>query len=452
MPGEKLARVNLPIDLGDGLVLRCSTPADTPALVEFHSLVQRDDGLIDQPDERMAAWTSDLLVVPHPTFDPCDFTIVEKISTGKIVSSMNLIPQTWTYGGIPFKVGRPELVSTWPEYRSRGLVRRQFEVIHQWSAERGQILQVISGIPYYYRQFGYEMALNLHGGRAGFPTHIPRLKENEQEPFIFRPATVADIPFLSELYEVGCKRSLVACTWDEATWKYELVGKTEKNVNRAEVRIIETTKGQPAGFMAHPAFSWGDMMQVQHYELAPGFSWLEVTPSVIRYLESMYSRYKPEHSDLPFGAFGFWLGEDHPVYHTIPDKLPRLRRPYAWYLRLADVAGFLRLVAPVLEHRLAGSALSGYNGEVKLTFYRHGLRLVFGKGQLVNAEYWKPSPVANVGNAGFPPYTFLQLLFGYRSLESLKGTFPDCWTDRDEVHVLLATLFPQQPSDIWPVS
>ena len=66
----------------------------------------------------------------HPSFGVGDFTIVEDIRSGDIVSSMNLIDQTWTYAGIPFEVGRPELVGTLPAHRNRGLVRKQFEVIH----------------------------------------------------------------------------------------------------------------------------------------------------------------------------------------------------------------------------------------------------------------------------------------------------------------------------------
>ena len=453
MTYPKVHTNQLPIDLGDGLILRRSEAGDTPALVEFHALTQNDDGVVDKPDERIGAWTYDLMAIPHPTFTPRDFTIVAEKTSGKIVSSMNLIPQRWSYGGISFGVGRPELVGTLPEYRNRGLVRLQFDLVHRWSAELGHKLQVITGIPYYYRQFGYEMALNLHGGRAGFPTHIPRLSPDEPERFTFRPAALADIPFISALNTEGCKRSLVACEWNEALWQYELVGKSEKNVNRADVRVIQTSEGQPAGFIAHPAFTWGDMMAVQRYELAPGFSWLEVTPYVIRYLESAHALYQPGQGiKKPFGAFGFWLGEDHPVYHAIPDKLPRLRKPYAWYLRLADVPDFLRLITPVLEGRLSGSVLAGYSGEVKLTFYRHGLRLVIEKGKLATIESWKPTPTGNIGNAAFPPHTFLQLLFGYRSLEMLKSSFPDCWTSGDEVHVLLDTLFPQQPSDVWPVS
>src|SRR4030095_6565200 len=81
-----------------------------------------------------------------------------------IVSSMLLVSQSWAYGGVPIPVGQTELGGTRPEYRGRGLVRTQFEVLHEWSARRGELLQVIAGVPWFYRQFGYEMALPRGGG------------------------------------------------------------------------------------------------------------------------------------------------------------------------------------------------------------------------------------------------------------------------------------------------
>ena len=89
----------LPRDLGDGLVLRRSTPADAEALAEFNKLIHRDPG-VAEADEPVAAWTRDLLTRAHPTFNPDDFTIVEDTRIGKIVSSLNTISQTWAYGGI----------------------------------------------------------------------------------------------------------------------------------------------------------------------------------------------------------------------------------------------------------------------------------------------------------------------------------------------------------------
>ena len=166
--------------IDDDLILRRGTPADAEALAQFNGKVHADpeDGFA----EFIAGWVHELTSGNHPTTQAEDFTIVENIKTGEIVSTLCLIGQTWNYDGIPFQVGRPELVGTHEDYRRRGLVRKQFDVVHQWSEQRGQVMQIITGIPWFYRQFGYEMAVNLGGRRQGFLEHIPALKDEEEEP------------------------------------------------------------------------------------------------------------------------------------------------------------------------------------------------------------------------------------------------------------------------------
>ena len=439
-------------DLGDGLVLRRATLQDSQALTAFNARIhsEADDG---QPNEYVGAWTRDLIEVPHPTFSVGDITIVEDTNKDEIVSTMNLISQTWSYAGVEFKVGRPELVGTHPDYRKRGLVRAQFEIVHQWSAERGELLQAITGIPYYYRLFGYEMALNLGGGRVGYKALIPKLKGTEREPYHLRLATEGDLAFIADLYRQGCWRSMVSCVRDESLWRYELIGKSQDNVNRSVLMVIEAAEGEAVGFLAHPPNTWGATMAATAYELSPGVSWAAVTPSVMRYLQKVYEDFRPEAGEKDeFGAFGFWLGAEHPVYQVITDKLPRVRPPYAWYLRVPDLPAFLQLIVPVLEDRLAVSAMSGHSGELNISFYRSGLRLVFEAGLIEAVEAWDPNPQGHSGDAAFPGLTFLQLVFGYRNLEELNYAFVDCYAGNDTARALLNCLFPKQVSNVWPVS
>jgi hypothetical protein len=431
--------------LPDGLVLRRSTAADAPRLAEFNARIHTD---VEAPDNRVGVWTSDLLCGGHPTFRPNDFTIVEDPHTGKIVSSLNLISQTWSYAGIPFKVGRPELVGTEPEYRRRGLVRAQFDVIHAWSRQRGELLQGITGIPFYYRQFGYEMAVNLGGGRVGSAFNVPRLANDQPEPFHLRPAVATDLAFITQLYREGCRRSLLAAEWDEAMWRHELSGKGQANIIRLEIRIIETPTGERLGYIYHPFYAWGDLMALTGYELKPGVSWYEVTPSVIRYLWQTGEEYTRQDKKT-LQAFGFWLVEDHPAYQVALERLPQARRRYAWYLRVPDLPAFLNRIAPALEQRLAGSPLVGYSGELKLGFYTSGINLRFQTGKLAAIDTWQPA-TKNFGKAAFPGLTFLQLLFGYRTFEELSEAFPDCFA-ADELRPVLRVLFPKQPSEILPV-
>ena len=117
---------------------------------------------------------------------------------------------------------------------------------------------------------------------------------------------------------------------------------------------------------------------------------------------------------------------------------------------MPDVPRFLRHIATALERRLAESPLGRYNGELHITLYRGGLHLIFKDGRLMLVEPWSSASYGRHEDAGFPPLVFLQLLFGYRSLDELRFAFPDVWV-KDEAELLLKTLFPKKPSWVLPL-
>ena len=448
-------------ELGGGFLLRRSRPSDEGALAELN-------GTVFRPREAaglnpfMARWTRDLIALPHPSVKPEDFLLVEERASGKVVSSLVAIPQTWTYAGIPFGVGRPEMVSTLPEYRNRGLVRALFQAFHDWSAERGHLAQAITGIGNFYRQFGYEYTITLGGSRSGPRTSAPKLKEGESEPYVFRPATVDDIPLLAELYDNLASRSLVAVPRDEAFWRYELTGRTLGSATREEYTVVETAEGEPVGFVTTGTYFHGTTFRASGFELRPGVSYAAVTPSVLRYLvragEEHFARDVERYrwaakaqQGVEFTTIRLDLGAEHPAYQFVQQAMPATRKPYAWYVRVPDIVAFLQRITPVLERRVADSALARHSGELPLNFYRSGVRITFEKGTVRMVETWKPGP-DEWGKPSFPGHTFLQLLFGYRTLEELEHAFPDCGASDDTARALLGILFPKLPSDIWPVA
>ena len=431
-------------DLGNGLIMRRATAEDADALGEFNGNIHGEDEL-----DRLGviAWTRDLLTRPHATLKPGDFTVVEETSTGRIVSSLNLIPQMWTYEGIEFGVGRPELVGTLPEFRGRGLVRAQFEEVHKWSADRGHRVQGITGIPYYYRQFGYEFALNLGGWRMG--SIVPKLKSGESEKYLIRPAEESDIPLLMSLYEHGCNRSMISAKWTAAHWHNNLFELSEQNFQRLEYRIIERAGSrEPVGYFAQSWFLGMTGVRTFHYELAPGISWLEVSPCVVRSMWDDGQEYARK-ANRSCTTFSFLLGAEHPVYDALGNTLSRVSSPYAWYLRVPDLLGFLNHIKPVLEKRLSESIASGHSGEYLIGMYPKGIKLILENGS-ISFDDWKPNH-AEDGHAGFPMLTFTQILFGYRSFEELKHAFPDCWWADDNIHILVSALFPKKNSNVYGI-
>lgn len=433
-------------DLGDGLVLRRSRPADREALAEFQANTLLAAGE-EPPLERLYYWIHDLMSGEHPGFDPHDFTIVEESATGRIVSAMALISQQWSYEGIPFRFGQPDVVATDPAYRRRGLVHAQMEEVHRWSAARGEMVLGITGIPWFYRRYGYEMALSLDAGRAAYRANVPRLEEGAAEIVRFRAAWRDDLPFMQAMHRQMTARSLLACERDDAQWRFDLEQRHEKSGMRADFRIIEAVaNGQPVGLFIHASRLWGTELGVTLCEVKPGTPWLAVAPGLLRYLDQVGVE-KAARAAGEFTAISFQLGETHPLFDTIPHRLPRFDTPYAWYLRVPDLVGFLRLIAPVLRRRLAASPQAGFCGELRLNFFREGVLLHLGDDAIA-VEPWQPEEI-EAGDAMFPDLAFLQLLFGFRSLDDVQHAYPDCLVTSDAGRVLLPILFPRKPSQVW---
>jgi len=143
--GETMSELlsQMPLHIQDDLTLRFATTADADAIGAFNR-EHHDD---NKDYDIVGRGVHHLVSGKHPTIRAEDFTVVEHAPSGRIVSSMCLLSQTWTYAGVEFPVGQPEFVATDKEYRRRGLVRKQFEVIHELSASRGELMQGITGIP-----------------------------------------------------------------------------------------------------------------------------------------------------------------------------------------------------------------------------------------------------------------------------------------------------------------
>lgn len=435
-------------DLGDGLILRRTTVGDIEDLVAFHCTHHPPPGAAGWVDYT-EAWIRELMTGRHPTFNAEDFSVVIDTRTDEIVSSLNLISQTWLYEGIEFEVGQLELFTTHPDYRRRGLVREQVGVVHQWSTERGHKLQAISGIPVFYRQFGYELCLDLGGCRIGYLPHIPRLKEGEEERYSFRPATLDDVPGIMASYACRCRRDMISCRRDEAIWEFELSGRSEQT--RGNYEIIQNTNSEPVGFIVTPRTLLAPVFSLQAYELKSGVSWLDVTPGVIRHIELLGKELAEKNEEVEFVGYRFNLGAEHPAYDVLPERMPRMGDPYAWYIRVPDLPGFLRHIGPVLEKRLAESPAAGHTGDLRLNFFRSGVTLTFEEGSLAGVQAYTPKHVYD-GDMLFPDLTFLRALFGHTSSQELEAMYADCRPLNDRGRALVKFLFPKRASHVWALS
>ena len=441
---------SLPLALPEGLVLRWSSVDDTERIADLIGAVYRS-GPQAPPNAHSMALIRLLMRGDHPLMTPRDFALVEDVASGRIVACACLWRQTWTYGGVPFPIGRTEEVASDPDYRHRGLIRAIFRALHQRSESRGDALQAISGIRYFYRQFGYEYAL-ARGGAVECPLDTLPAAPDQRNAFTLRPAREADLPHILAAYAGVRARGLVAALPDAAWWRHKRATGEVPGQQGRLLAIIDHTSAV-RGYVELIPFRVGPTVGIRQAELVEGTAWAEVAAPLLQALRDLAPTLPTQQVQEPARSLTFVLSPDHPLATILAETMAtRVYPPSAWYVRVPDLPRFLLHIRSVLEHRLARSIFSGYNGDLTLDFYRGGLRLTFVQGSLVTAGGWQRPAWGGQeqAEAAFPPGIFLQLLFGYRRLDQLRAAYPDVWY-RDDADVLLQTLFPPAPSFVLPL-
>jgi len=457
IPAETLASPAYMGDLGDGLIRRWSTAADQPKIAERMGVIYRSSP-DEPPNPRSLDSARVLMSGDFPYMGPGDFAVIEDTHRPDrpIIAYACLWRLRWRYGDIPFGVGQPEMVATDPAYRNRGLIRALFEMLHARSATEGHLAQAITGIPYFYRQLGYEYVLDLEGSRVVPVAAIAEKADDQPEPYQLREATLDDVPQLTTFYAQSRGASLIWHDAPETFWHHHIAAWDDavtrslgplQTILHGKLYMVIDSAGVSVGFVRLAAKRWNQLLRVFLLHLDQRVNWQSATPCLLRALRE-YGQHLPvtERNTKPFSGIDFELGRAHPLYVMLDKTLPlRTVPPYAWYLRVADIPAFIRHIAPVLEERLAQSLLVGHTGELTINFYRGGLRLRFTQGKLTEIEPWRAPAYGDEGDAGCPSLVFLQLLFGYRSFAELNDFFPDVWAS-EQAAPLIDTLFPMQHS------
>jgi GNAT superfamily N-acetyltransferase len=436
--------------VGQEVVVRQVEADDRDALCDLLAGVHR--GPDGAPNEAVGRWQRDLFDRGHPTLRPDDMRVAEDRRTGELLSAFIIIPQTWSYGGVPIGVSLLELAATHPDHRGQGLLRRLLDALVEHSAQRGDLLQGMTDVLFFQSDdIGFHPAVTQRAGRGGAARDLPA-GPTSGEPVRIRPAAITDLAALADIDRHARERALLSCVRDEIQWLHELCGRSSDSMVHSDVLMVEAPTG-PVGYLvlgyggipSYPIPHWlpglpcpEPVVSVSRFELLPGVPWFSVTPSVLRQLTGRLEGYM------------LWLGTEHPAYDVLGDLLVRRPPHIGWFLRVPDTIALLERIAPVLERRLIGTAAEAFTGDLRLHFYRHGVHLRFGAGSLVAVEPW-PEYSRRGSDAALPDQMFLQLLVGHATWEELAPAFPDCRLQTTTARVLLPALFPKQASSIWPL-
>lgn len=366
----------------------------------------------------------------HPTITHDQFLFIEDEQSNTIVSTVCLIPWSCRYAEITIQVAMLEMVATHPAYRQRGFVRTLIGHFHQLINQRHFDFSIIEGIPYYYRQFGYAYAGDHWRYDALSVWRIPAVQA-ATDRYHFRPATVADIPVLVQLYDRSMVEVQVATLRDAAYWHFLLTQE------QYPVELIEDRQQEQAvGYLCTLPQPGHQCSRVIESSLAS----TEVAWAVLHKLKATTT-----------GEVHLGWPESNTLVRLARTLGSTAAPPDQWLIRLPDVAHFLSKIGPVMERRLAASAYAGLTVDLCINLFRQAFRIQFvaGKVQSVTAlGFVDTSMGADGGDLCIPPDAFVRLLFGYRTLDELSDAWPDIVVKAAQ-RPLLEILFPKLAFYFW---
>lgn len=418
----------LPVDIGDGLRLRLAANADDI------QRVLRAHITAFGPEDR-ALFEHHLLRRPFAEHNVT--LLVEDKSSHDVVSSLDLIPETWTIEGAPVQVAELGVISTVPAYRHRGLVRRQFQVAELLARRMGCLWLAIQGIPYFYRQFGFDYLLPLGGGWRLPADLVPETPSLAGVHLDVRPADLeGDMPCLQRMYSAAVDGLCVASDLNEAIWRYQ-EAKPKTWADRQTTYIVESER-VAIGFVrlfADDLPGRAERVRITGAH-APDH---QVALAILRFARKLALEDRKEpiiEVHIPIST---------PLTRLIEELGGKPRGCYAWQIKTVDPVRVILAMAPAFARRLAASDRHSLDTNYVVNLYTHKWALRIRAGRLASVIAVREPP----SNLSCPASVFTMLLCGHRSLEELLDWYPDVRVKDEASRALGTVLFPRRSSWVW---
>ncbi|GIG40558.1 GNAT family N-acetyltransferase [Cellulomonas phragmiteti] len=400
--------------LPGGLELRTARPADLDQIAAL--LVERGE----EPD----ALDHRLVVEGGLGWDACAVVVDGE----RVVSTATLLDETVRVGDVVLPAGQVELVATATGYEGRGLVRALMGWAHDRSRDRGHLLQVMIGIPYFYRLFGYEYAIDIPRARALRESRPPASPPVDPAPArggapagsILRAATPADVPALVALQQEAQAPYDVAMPHPQERWGWLLAheGSTTRVLERDGVVVASARTGPPDEGLLVAEAAAADATAA--HDLLDGLRGLGEPLTIVHRPLTTPGRAWAEHLEPG--------GTDATQYYA------RLERPEL----------VLDALRPVLTARLRAAGLG--RDVVISTFGRHYRLPWTADAGLGRVEVGGPMQSPGVaGGAGVAPDLLPALLLGQLGIQGLERLHPDVYAPDADFY---GALFPPLTADL----
>jgi len=157
------------------------------------------------------------LIMNHPYGKRHYWLFIEQPRTKKIISSLALIPWKINFDGEIIRAAELGFVGTLPEFRRQGMTKILMCHFNELVEREQFAFSFLQGIPYFYRQFGYEYALPLE---PHINLSLKEIVEYTSDNLYVRPLNATDLPAIIRLYDRCMRNFTIHTNGKIEIWQY----------------------------------------------------------------------------------------------------------------------------------------------------------------------------------------------------------------------------------------
>ena len=410
------------------------TDEDVEELVKFHSIVHPKDDIGVLPRQ----------IANLPGFGREKNYFIRDLDKGIIVSSLNAIPFTWNYEDVPLRNLELGWVGTLKEYRRKGLNKLLYTHFDNLLHSGNYDISTIQGIPYFYRQFGYDFVIPMDHTVLIRTNQILPIDEKNPPEYMklnIRPAEKKDLPIMIELLQELNQKLLVHAPRSAELWELqESIKKQWENDFQSYV-VLDGSK----------IIGYFRLVMSIKKDSTPNKSSMTVIESSIRTFDGALRVVQFLYNEAVQNDIAV-ISSQGPSFNSLSKVMANIGgagKPWWKYqVRIINMTNMLQKISPVLERRLKGTMFEGLTYDVIMNSFQNCYKLKFVNGKIVDVTNLGPQQVNENQAFRAPPKDLARLVLGAYSIKEIEQNNID-FIVRGEIRLIAETLFPKRESSIY---
>jgi hypothetical protein len=343
------------------------------------------------------------------------------------------------YEDVPLKNLELGWVGTDAAYRHRGLVRLLYSHFEQ-ELQRGQYdISTIEGIPYFYRQFGYDFVIPMEQNVLLHLEQFPKQSAVLTDAVSLRQADTDDIAKLDSLYRSHNMGLLMYSPRDRQLW--ELQEHFRHYFEHKFVTMIVEEAGDVVGYLRYLEPKADAVEKRQPFTVVENH--ITTYRGVMMCLEFLREK-AAEHGLSSVRINGPDINNLRRValaYGAVA------RKGWKHQVRIPDIVRFLTSIQSVIERRLRGTMFERTTQDVRLNTFRRCYTLSFNEGQISRISDEGFVDTAQTPEFGVSEQDFVRMVLGAADIDEISEHNIDSYA-RGLTRHLVHTLFPKRESYI----